>query len=196
MVFSIDWFHNQSMGRRSLRAERRAEITGAFARVLARHGYAGATIAAVAEEAGVAPGLVHHYFLDKDEMFASLVDELVERFRAQMRGLDAGGDPLDAYITAAVALGGTADATAARCWVSVFAEAVRDPALFARVSRLVDTEIAAICRRGGARFSAQDGGAVLAFIVGSLVLGAFAPRRTAGFAAPSLRRLVQALRPR
>jgi hypothetical protein len=34
---------------------------------------------------------------------------------------------------------------------------------------------------------------VLAFIVGALVMGAFAPGKTAGFAAPSLRRLVAAL---
>jgi hypothetical protein len=34
---------------------------------------------------------------------------------------------------------------------------------------------------------------VLAFVVGALVMGAFAPRKTAGFAAPSLHRLVAAL---
>jgi hypothetical protein len=88
----------------------------------------------------------------------------------------------------------TIDAVAARCWVSVFAEAVRDPTLFTQVRRLLDTEIEAIRRRGGAEFSAHDAGAVLAFIVGSLVFGAFAPRKTAGFAAPSVRRLVDALR--
>jgi hypothetical protein len=35
---------------------------------------------------------------------------------------------------------------------------------------------------------------VLAFVVGSLVVGAFAPRKTAGFAAPGLRKLLEALR--
>jgi hypothetical protein len=34
---------------------------------------------------------------------------------------------------------------------------------------------------------------VLAFIVGALVFGAFAPRKTTGFAAPALRALVAAL---
>jgi TetR/AcrR family transcriptional repressor of bet genes len=194
MVGSIGWIYNQSMGRRSMRAERRVEITHAFARVLARHGYARATIAAVAQQAGVAPGLVHHYFASKEDLLASLVGELIQRFRARTRTLDAGADPLDAYVTAALALGETADAVAARCWVGVFAEAVRDPGLFARIRRLVDTETEAIRRRGGARFTRHDAGAVLAFIIGSLVLGAFAPHRTAGFAAPSLRRLMTALR--
>src|SRR5262249_23661299 len=73
MVQSIDWMYNQSMGRLSKREERRAQIVAAFARVLAEHGYAGATIAAVAAEAEVAPGLVHHYFAGKAELLATLL---------------------------------------------------------------------------------------------------------------------------
>jgi TetR/AcrR family transcriptional repressor of bet genes len=182
------------MGRRSVRTERRAEITAAFARVLARHGYAGATIAGVAAEAGVAPGLLHHHFADKEDLLASLLGELMRRFRERTHALEPGADALEAYITAAVALGDSADAVAARCWVGVLAEAVRDPHLFAQVRRLLDTEIEAIRRRGGPAFTVHDGGAVLAFIVGALVFGAFAPRKTAGFAAPALRTLVRALR--
>ena len=179
-----------------MRAARRAEITAAFARVLARHGYAGATIAAVAEEAGVAPGLVHHHFASKEDLFTSLIAELMQRFRKRTRAFEAGTDPLAAYLDAAIALDDTADTIAARCWVGVFAEAVRDPGLFAQVRRLLDAEVEAIRRRAGARFSARDGGAVLAFIIGALVFGAFAPRKTSGFAAPSLRRFVAALRER
>ena len=200
--------YNQSMGRRSVRTERRAEITAAFARVLARHGYAGATIAAVAAESGIAPGLVHHHFADKQDLLASLIGDLMQRFRERTRALEArpnaaaadadalepNPDALESYVTAAVALGDSADALAARCWVGVLAEAVRDPELFAQVRRLLDTEIEAIRRRGGPRFTVHDGGAVLAFIIGALVFGAFAPRKTAGFAAPSLRKLVGALR--
>jgi hypothetical protein len=36
--------------------------------------------------------------------------------------------------------------------------------------------------------------AVVAFVVGALVVGAFAPRKTAGFAAPSLRRMLSGLK--
>src|SRR5262245_45154783 len=124
------------MGRRSLRDERRAELVAAFARVLARHGFAGATIAAVADEARVTPSLVHHYFTDKKELLTSLLADLVDRFRRRTRAFEADADPLDAYIAAAVALGATADVVAARCWVGVLAEAVRDPALFEQVRRL------------------------------------------------------------
>ena len=178
------------MGRRSVRAERRAQIVDAFARVLAEHGYAGATVAAVAAEAGVSPGLVHHHFADKADLLAMLLEDLVGRFRRRARSLEEKTDPLSAYADAAVALGASADVVAARCWVGVLAEAVRDPTLFAQVRRLLDTELETIRRRSGDRLSSQDAGAVLAFILGALVLGAFAPRKTAGFAAPALRRLL------
>ncbi len=182
------------MGRPSLRADRRGMLTAAFARVLARHGFAGATIVAVADEADVTPGLVHHYFTSKQDLMTSLVSDLVARFRSRTRALESDRDALDAYVEAAVALGDGADVVAARCWVGVFAEAIREPALFDHVRRLLDAEIQAIKRRSGGRLGDQEAGAILALVVGALVLGAFAPRRTAGFAAPAMRALVAALR--
>lgn len=188
-----------------MRERRRAELIDAFASVLAEHGYAGATIAAVADAAGVSPGLVHHHFASKADLLASLLATLLERFRKRTAALElhlggpaARGGPrgeggLDAYAVAALGLGADADAVAARCWVGVLAEAVRDPALFAQVRRLVDSEIEGLRRRSGGRLSPPDAGAVLAFILGALVMGAFAPRRTAGFAAPALQRLIEAL---
>jgi AcrR family transcriptional regulator len=176
-----------------MRVERRAELVAAFARVLARQGFAGATIVAVAQEAGVTPGMVHHYYKDKQELLATLLGELMERFRRRTRRYEAGADALDAYITAALALDDTADVVAARCWVGVFAEGVRDPALFEQLRRLLDGEGHAIHRRAKGALNERDSAAVLAFIIGALVFGAFAPRKTAGFAAPSLRRLVSAL---
>jgi TetR/AcrR family transcriptional repressor of bet genes len=181
------------MGRPSLRAQRRAEITRAFARVLAEHGYAGATVARVAAEAGVAPGLVHHYFEAKDDLLASLLETLLAAFRERAVGRRTREHPLEAYVMAALALDETADPVVARCWVGVFAEALRDPSLFARVRRLVDVELEGIERRAGGALSAHASAAVLAFVLGALLLGAFAPRKTAGFAAPAARALVRAL---
>lgn len=181
------------MGRPNLRAKRRAEITSAFARVLARRGYAGATVVAVAEEAGIAPGLVHHHFDDKADLLKSLLDDLIARFRRRTTSKEAGTDALSAYLAAALELDDSADANAARCWVGVLAEAVRQPALGEQVRLLVDTEIEGIRRRAGGRLSPQESGAVLAFVMGALVMGAFAPTRTAGFAAPAARLLARAL---
>jgi TetR/AcrR family transcriptional repressor of bet genes len=179
------------MGRPSLRRERRAEITAAFARVVARHGCAGATIAAVAEEAGVAPGLVHHHFDDKADLLQSLLDALVVRFRWRTSAKEAGSDALSAWLGAALALDETADLVEARCWVGVLAEAARDGALAERVRRFVDGEIAGIRRRAHGRMTREEAGATLAFVLGSLVLGAFAPERVAGFAAPAAKVLAR-----
>lgn len=184
------------MGRPSNRAERREQILNAFARVLADHGYAGATISAVAAEAEVAPGLIHHHFENKEELLAALLQDLVLRFRRRIHDHAFEGDAVLAYADAALALDERADITAARCWVGLFSEAIRNPALFAQFRRLIDTEIASIEHRSNHSLSSQQAGAILAFILGSLVLGAFAPRKTAGFAAPALHELVRAMRER
>jgi hypothetical protein len=75
----------------------------------------------------------------------------------------------------------------------VLAEALRDPSLFARVRRLVDGELEAIVSRSGGKLPEHGSSAILAFIFGALVLGAFAPKKTAGFAEPTARTLVRAL---
>jgi hypothetical protein len=125
-------------------------------------------------------------------MLLSLLKTMIERFRAREQHY-GGDDPLLAYADGALKLDERADVAAARCWVSLFAEALRNPVLFKQVRRLVDTEISAIERRSHYTLGSQEAGAVLAFIIGSLVLGAFAPQKTAGFAAPSLRRFLRAL---
>jgi len=158
----------------------------------AQRGFARATIAAVANEAGVAPGLVHHHFENKDEMLSVLLETLVAGFRRRLVARD--GDPLLAYGDGALALDESADVVAARCWVGLFAEAIRDPTLFRRVRRLLDAQIRALVGRSGDVLSDQEAAALLAFVVGSLVVGAFAPRKTAGFAAPAFRRFAEALR--
>lgn len=155
--------------------------------VLGKHGRGGATIAAVAAEAGIAPGLVHHYFADKSELYAALVDLLVAGFRARI-----GDDSLEAYADAALSLDGKSDVVAARAWVGLFGEALTDPLVFAKVRRVLDTEIVHVERRFGLK--PADASAVIAFVVGALVFGAFAPKKAAGFAAPSLRRLIASLR--
>lgn len=179
------------MGRPSKREERRSQILQAFASVLADHGYAGATVSAVAEAADVRPGLVHHYFRDKQEMLEALLSRLLSGFRQRVAHYEREEDPLMAYADGALALDDRSDVVAARCWVGLFAEAIRNPTLFKRVRRMIDLELETIRARSGHRLSNQEAGAVLAFIIGSLVVGAFAPKKTAGFAAPGLRSLLK-----
>jgi AcrR family transcriptional regulator len=54
----------------------RREILLAAAEVFARHGYAAATLADLAEAAGYAPPSLYRYFRSKEEIFSSLTDLL------------------------------------------------------------------------------------------------------------------------
>ena len=69
---------------------------------LAEVGYVGSTLAQIAQRAGVSPGLVAHYFGDKDGLleatFRTLARRIGERMRERLRlartprGARAGGD--------------------------------------------------------------------------------------------------------
>src|SRR5437764_3058469 len=66
--------------------EKRRVILGAAARVFARKGFHAARVGDIAEEAGVAHGLLYHYFTSKDEVLETIFREnwsvLVERIQA------------------------------------------------------------------------------------------------------------------
>jgi TetR/AcrR family transcriptional repressor of bet genes len=141
----------------------------------------------------MSPGLIHHHFNSKEDLLDSLLTMLMGRFRSRLRtALEERGaeSELSAYADAALRLDAKADAIAAKCWVGVFAEAIRHPALFQRVRRLVDAEVVHVRELSGRRLDDHKASAIVAFVMGSLVFGAFAPRKAAGFAAPSLKELL------
>ena len=163
-----------------------------MASVLGTLGPAGATISAVAAAAGLTTGLVHHHVTDKDALYGLVLEELRAQFQA--RRAASAGDPLDGYIDAALSLGARSDIIGARAWVGVFAEAVSREPLRAAVRRALDAEIATVERLSRGSLDTAGASAGVAFVVGALVLGAFAPRKTAGFAADSLRQMMVGLR--
>src|SRR4051794_4069528 len=70
------------MGRRRTRLpqdERRAQILDAARRVYSASPAETVSVEAVAREAGVTPGLVHHYFGSKHELYVALVREMSRR---------------------------------------------------------------------------------------------------------------------
>ena len=144
----------------------------------------------IAAEANVTPGLLHHHFDSKAEMLESLLEAEITRFRQRLRHHDPGADPLHAYADATLGLNANADPVGARCWVSLLAEALRDPTLYAQVKRFIATETASIKSRGKGRLTPQESTAILAFVLGALLLGTFTPHRVKGFAAPTLHRLI------
>jgi AcrR family transcriptional regulator len=66
--------------------EKRRVILEAAVRVFARHGFHTSRVGDIAEEAGVAHGLLYHYFSSKDEVLQTVFrenwGELLERFEA------------------------------------------------------------------------------------------------------------------
>jgi TetR/AcrR family transcriptional repressor of bet genes len=175
------------MPRPSNRAQRRAELTNAFAEVLADHGYTDTTMVAVAAKAGVSPGLMHYHFRDKRDMLNALVDHLAEAFASRAR---ARGSSVQAWVEAALGME-ESDQVAARCWVGVLGEALRDPVLFGRIQRLLGAETRSVQYRSGHSLSQEDAAALLSMTVGYLVVGAFRPDLTAGQAAQQANHFAQ-----
>lgn len=65
------------MPRPSLKAERSAEILGAYERCIARYGVEGATLEKTAEEAGLARALIRHNVGNKDDLLNAFIDRFL-----------------------------------------------------------------------------------------------------------------------
>jgi TetR/AcrR family fatty acid metabolism transcriptional regulator len=72
--------------------QRRAALLGAAVRVFARKGFHGARVGDVASEAGVAHGLVYHYFSSKDELLETIFRETWAALLAAMREVEESDD--------------------------------------------------------------------------------------------------------
>lgn len=196
------------MGRPSNTGQRRAEFLEAMLEVIAREGYRGATVAAVAQEAGLNQGLLHYHFKRKLEIVVALLERLAAAVEARAEGRlrRAGADPrarLLAYVDAHVALGKGADPRAVAAWVAIGAEAVREPEVGAVFQAAVEERLARLeahfaavraARGAGRAGSRRDAAATLAAIEGAYRLAVAAPGALPrGFAAPALRRMVLGL---
>jgi TetR/AcrR family transcriptional regulator, fatty acid metabolism regulator protein len=70
-------------------AEKRRQILDAAVVVFARQGFHGCRVSDIADEAGVAYGLVYHYFRSKDEVLDTLFLERWDVLLAAIREVDA-----------------------------------------------------------------------------------------------------------
>ncbi len=93
---------------RAERETRRLSLIGATARVLARDGAGGASVRAIALEAGVSPGLVAHHFGGVDALIAATYAHVGDQVAAALdAAVSAAGDNpherLMAFVTASFA---------------------------------------------------------------------------------------------
>ena len=85
---------------RSIASEdKRTRILDAAIRVFAEHGYHEARVGDIAEDAGVAHGLLYHYFASKDDVLRTIFVEnwgqLIARFRAVEGADEPAGEKLE-----------------------------------------------------------------------------------------------------
>ncbi len=83
---------------------RRQQLVEATIAVIREQGFSRATVARIARRAGISSGLVHHYFLDKDELLFATMRFLLADLRrdavARLAGLQAPRDRIVAIIDA------------------------------------------------------------------------------------------------
>jgi AcrR family transcriptional regulator len=74
--------------------DRRGELLNAAVRVFARKGFHASRVGDIAEEAGVAHGLLYHYFRSKDEVLETIFREAWERLANETDRIESSGVPL------------------------------------------------------------------------------------------------------
>ena len=74
-------------------ADKRKRILDAAIRVFAEHGYHGARVGDIAEDAGVAHGLLYHYFASKDDVLHTIFLENWGALIARFRVVEASDEP-------------------------------------------------------------------------------------------------------
>jgi TetR/AcrR family transcriptional repressor of bet genes len=196
------------MARPSNTEQRRAQIAAGLMKVMAKHGYDGASIAQVAAAARLTPGLVHYHFKNKREILLAALEQLRSQHAA---GLEhclalAGSDSVKqvrAFIEFHLGLGSAADPDALACWILMSAEALREPRVrkeYAKAISSTASRLARVVRTGieAGVFRADDpktiASALMATIEGYFVLAATArdliPR---GSAAHSTKQMAEGL---
>ncbi len=180
---------------------RRDQIVDALRRLMAQRGFDGASVASIGREAGLAPGLVHYHFDNKEEILLALVAAIEAtmqaRFDRRLATAETPWNRVDAWIDAHLARGDDADPAAVACWVAIGAEAVRKPAVQAAYESAVRRDLAVLeplLSHVGARDPTPLAVTLLAAVEGAYRLAAAAPSAIpGGFAAPAVRAMARGL---
>jgi len=88
----------------AVRAEKRALILDAAIQVFARSGYHGSRVSDIATEAGVAYGLVYHYFKNKEEILSTIFEERWAGFLDAVEGIASGSNSTEDKLVSVAAL--------------------------------------------------------------------------------------------
>jgi TetR/AcrR family transcriptional repressor of bet genes len=143
------------MTRASNTEQRRTQIAEALLAVMAKRGYEGASIVAIAKQARLAPGVVHYHFKSKLEVLIEAVHLLADRHLAILDGglaaAEAPAAQLAAFVEIHLGLGAHADPDALACWVLIGGEALRERRVqleYERALAAISARMVAIIERG------------------------------------------------
>src|SRR4051812_12989761 len=163
--------------------DRRRELVRAAIRVFARKGFHAARVGDIAEEAGVAHGLLYHYFRSKEDVLETIFRETWTRVVEATKAIESSDEPLaDQLRTFATFFLGTWLRTPSLARVMI-REVARSPHVGQRVGELRDALVSvrrmieAAQARGEIRADADPQLATWAFygaleeILGGWVLG-------------------------
>ena len=84
--------------------EKRRQILDAAVRAFARKGYHACRVGEIAEEAGVAYGLVYHYFGSKEEVLKTIFRDTWTLMLARIAEMEAEGEPASEQVRKVTAL--------------------------------------------------------------------------------------------
>lgn len=136
--------------------DRRRTILRAAIDVFARKGYHGCRIADVAKEAGVAYGLVYHYFKNKDELLETVFETGWSGFTTRLRSVAESGGSLEDKVRGITHVAFEAYRVDPRAVKVLILEIARSPA-GARINR--QTAFADVIRMSAEMFrQAQEAG--------------------------------------
>jgi TetR/AcrR family transcriptional repressor of bet genes len=128
----------ETMPKLGMRPVRRRQLIDAAIASIHEYGFADTTVARIAAKAGVSPGIVHHYFADKDDLLFATMRRMLAELRADLiAALARARSPherIAAVIEASFAPAQfTPDVMAA--WLALYGNAGQSPKL-ARIVRL------------------------------------------------------------
>lgn len=127
--------------------ERRQRIAAALWRVADREGLTAASVRTVAEEAGMSPGALRHYFASQDELLRFAMETIHAGAREEFAGMRWGDDPREnaARLLRILLPHDEVSLAAARIWFAFAALAQTCPQL-AEVLAESHAAIASACR--------------------------------------------------
>jgi AcrR family transcriptional regulator len=104
-------------------ASRRDELVAATRRVVARTGFANATVEQITREAGASLGLLHYHFASKDEVVAEAFAQVAREDLTELETLARGAGDAPERLAACLSSEGT-DPESWRVWIDAWGEAV------------------------------------------------------------------------